>query len=244
MKTSILLFIILIAGTACMFTSDTHNGPAKKETRTATGFEAIRVGGAFEVTLTQSETYGLIVEAAAGLLPKIKTEVSNGVLVLSTVGDIHTDSAIRVFVSLPNLKRIDGSGASKISCFNRLHSPELHIKSSGADQMQLETDSKNIQITLSGAGNVTLLGSCENLEADLSGAGDLEAFRLETGKAEVYVSGAGNAQVNAQKSINGKVNGAGSITYSGDPADKFIETNGVGTIRHTGKQAGSSEEHE
>jgi hypothetical protein len=234
MKKILLVFIIVAAGTACMFTSDSHSGPMQKETRVVTGFEGIRVGGAFEVTLTQSETYSLVVDAQSTLLPKIKTDVKGGVLEISTSGDISTDSAIRITIGLPNLKSVEGSGASRVLCTNRFRSPSLRIKSSGADVMRLETASKKIEVTLSGAGSITLSGSSEELEADLSGAGDLEALHLETNKTEVFVSGAGHAKVNARSSLSGKVDGAGSITYSGDPSDKFIETNGVGSIIHAG----------
>jgi hypothetical protein len=233
MKKGIITFIILVAVSACMFTVDTHNGPLQKEKRTAKDFEGIRAGGVFEVALTQSDTYSITVETGSRLLPKIKTEVKNGVLVLSTTGDINTDSSIRVNISMPVLKSIEGSGASRIYCMSRFHSPDLRIKSSGADNISMEVESKNLQVTLSGAGSITLNGSCEKLEADLSGAGNLEAHNLETIATEVYVSGAGSASVNAQKSLSGKVNGAGNITYSGDPSDKFIETNGVGSVKHS-----------
>ena len=89
MKKGLITFIILVAVSACMFTADTRNGPLQKEKRTLRDFEGIRTGGVFEVRLTQSDTYSVTVEAGTRLLPKIKTEVKNGVLVLSTTGKQH-----------------------------------------------------------------------------------------------------------------------------------------------------------
>ena len=79
----IFLFIII---SSRGFSQETVINDANAEVRTVTPFSGIKVSGGIDVYLSQGEDYSLAVSASEEKYrDNIKTEVKNGVLVISTI---------------------------------------------------------------------------------------------------------------------------------------------------------------
>ena len=67
-----LLLFITLSSSGCMYMGGIKgNGNVVKETREVSSFDGIKVGGAFNVYLSQSGTESLTIEADENLLPVI-----------------------------------------------------------------------------------------------------------------------------------------------------------------------------
>ena len=77
---------------------------------------------------------------------------------------------------------------------------------------------------------MTLTGSVNELEVKVSGSGDFMGNGLKSNNTQAYVSGSGDIEVNATKSLKARVNGSGDIEYSGSPETSDTKVLGSGSI--------------
>lgn len=118
---------------------------------------------------------------------------------------------------------------------------ELDIDASHVDTFRLEVngaaDGKVYNLAVSdaacdirGAAKLALSGRTDTFACTIDGAGALDAKGLPAQDAKVTINGTGSAAVNAAKSLEATINGAGAVTYYGDPSIVTPRINGVGSV--------------
>jgi hypothetical protein len=211
-----------------------------QQNRTVGDFTGIKAGDSFRIVLNQSDANTVKVDAPDNIQPQVKTEVKDGILIISSEGNIKTDKEIVISIGVKTLSSIEVSGAADLKSENQLVCDKLSIESSGAGEIHLDIKAAEIKADVSGAGDVTLKGTAQMVNATVSGAGDLKASNLEADKAKVKVSGAGDAKVYAKQSLDAEVSGAGDIIYKGTPTDRNVNISGAGSVRES--KSGNGEE--
>jgi hypothetical protein len=189
------------------------SGTAATETRELGEFEAIDIGGAFElvVHVNPDATPRVEVSGDDNIVPKIITKVAGGELDVSVDHwMVRPDRPLKIEIWARSITEIDASGASDISV-EGLHG-------------------ERFELDLSGASESTLSGAVDHFEVDSSGASDLDARALEAKTVEIDLSGAGDAEVWASEKLDAEVSGAGSVRYFGDPAEVDEDVSGAGKV--------------
>jgi hypothetical protein len=211
-----------------------------QQTRTTGDFTGIKAGDSFNINITQSDANTVKVDAPENVLSQIKTEVKDGILVISSEGNLKTDKDITISIGIKTLNSLDVSGAADVRSENQLKTDKLSIESSGAGDVHLDLIAGEIKGSVSGAGDVTMKGTAQLLDISVSGAGELKASELEAEKVKAKVSGAGNAKVYAKQSLDAEVSGAGDVIYKGNPVDRNVNISGAGSVRES--KSGNGEE--
>ena len=207
------------------------NNSVTTQERQVAAFDAIKVGCAINLYVSQGDKQMVKVVTDENLQDRIIVKVDNGTLSLSC-NNIKDATKMNVYVTGVNLSQIDASGASKVTGETLLKSETFGLYTSGASKttLNIETGTFNNEtsgaanntITLvaktantevSGAGNLALKGSAENHKTEVSGAGTLKALEFITDNTDANVSGAGNAKIMARKQLKADLSGAGNITY-------------------------------
>lgn len=175
------------------------SGNVESESRDVSGFDEVELRGVGNLSIRQTGSESLSVEAEDNVLPKITTEVVNGRLILSPEPDtsIQTTEPINYELTVEDLHALKVSG------------------SGGVEAEDIGTD--NLGIDIGGSGAVAISGRADSQEVSISGAGAYRAKDLQSKEAKVDVSGSGSAIVNASEALEAKVSGAGSVEYVGDP---------------------------
>jgi hypothetical protein len=121
---------------------------------------------------------------------------------------------------------------------NRLHidivTPNTHeFHLSGAQDLTLHGyDQDTLEIYVSGAGDIEGQGKARRLEAHISGAGDLKLDQLTVDDAVVSISGAGDARLDARRSSDVWLTGAGDVQFKCRPASTNERKTGFGDISY------------
>lgn len=238
-KMNRLYFKTTVAGMLFLISSSFTTLKAQQQ-REVGDFTGIQAGDPLKIILSQSDQTTVKVDAPENVQSSVKTEVKDGILSISTDGNIPDDQNITILITVKSLNSLENSGIAEIKSENKLICDQLKIVSQGVGNINLEVEAKEIQSTLSGAGHLTLKGSTQVLNTTISGAGGLKASDLEANKVTAVVSGAGDAKVNAIQSLNADVSGAGSIIYKGNPVDRVVNISGVGSVRES--KSGNGEE--
>lgn len=201
-----LVLLFLLAG------CERVDGPATTQTRGVDAFQSIEFRGAGTLDVLVGERQSLVVEGSETTLEGLATEVRNGKLVIESRGRFwERGGRLKVRATLPQLNALTLNGAGEISVTGL---------SGGATAL-----------VLSGAGNLEASGALEKMTAHVNGAGNLDLSRVTAGEAEAQVNGAGSIELNVTGHLTATVNGVGSITYAGKPAQVDTSINGVGSIR-------------
>jgi len=189
------------------------SGVAQTETRKVGPFTRIEGDGAvhFEVSVKPGNAGGAVeITADDNLLHFYSTEVVDGVLKVSHTGSLSPKSRLVVKVAVPALDGVTLEGANRL---------ELTIDSA-----------KPLSVHLSGAGRVRASGKVGPLTLHSEGAGNIDAYDLVAPDVDVHIEGAGKAKVHATESLKAHIEGAGTITYRGDPKTVEKDIEGVGRI--------------
>lgn len=187
------------------------SGNVINEKRDLANFNAIEVGGIFEVEVTANKEFSVEVEADDNLLQYIRTEVKGNTLEIRTEKRISPQGKIRVRVSAPNIENLQVSGASKLSLSN-VKNDSLKVDASGASKIKVD-------------------GETSNLEVELSGASRLDAENLKAENVNVDGSGASSAAVNVSGDLKADLSGASKVTYTGNPRNLEKSTSGASSVK-------------
>jgi hypothetical protein len=194
-----------------------------KQARDLPKVHSVDLRGLGRVLLTVGAQQKVEVEAHEAVLPHVRTEVRDGVLViglrwwLGSVLYLGELGKVVVRVTAPQLRGIRLSGAGEVRSEAALKVEDLDLRLSGAGRVALDLQAHRVEARLSGAGAVEMAGSAEELEIRLSGAGTVRAERLQARRVRIKSSGAGDCRVNASDDLEAEVSGAGSIRYAGRP---------------------------
>jgi hypothetical protein len=209
------LLVILVALAAVSAGCKLHRGMAgsgnrKSERRDLKSFNAIETSGAFRINITCQQPTSFEIEADDNILPLIKTEVRDGILVVSSDQEFHMSKSAVLRISLPDLARLANHGAGDVIIVD-------------ANSNQLELDS-------TGAASINAAGKAKSIAITSAGAGSIDAANLRAEKASVILSGAGSIEVYATEQVDVNISGVGSVTYDGKPKVVNKHISGFGSV--------------
>ncbi len=170
-----------------------------EESRDVSGFDEVELRGVGNLSIEQTGSESLVVEAEEDVLPKLTTEVVNDRLIIGPKPGttVQTTKPINYKLTVEALDALEVSGSGDV------------------EAQGINTD--RLAVTIGGAGDVKAGGEADKQEIDISGSGAYRAENLESKEAKIGVSGAGSAIVNASEKLDANVSGAGSVEYLGDP---------------------------
>ncbi|MBN2566200.1 MAG: DUF2807 domain-containing protein [Candidatus Eisenbacteria bacterium] len=206
------------------------------ETRETGKFDRIRLEGYGTVKVTQGSGHTVTVHADADVMPRVITEVTDGVLVLGLKREGWLEGlrrkklSMRFDVTVEFIRELTLSGVGRIDT-SEIRADEMDVVVSGAGAIEIGAlEAKSLGVVLSGAGSCEIAGKVSSQTLKLSGAGSYMASELDSETASVVVSGAGDATIMVRDTLDAKVSGSGSIRYHGGATVRQRVT-GVGSIR-------------
>ena len=217
--------------------SESGSGNVKSQTRQVSDFHVIEVDYPAQIMITQGKAASVKVEAEDNVLPGLITQVNNGTLNISYKPKdnkyVNATKLVKITIVVKNLDDIQFSSAGELTV-NGLKTDSLNVSLNGAGKVTInEVTTKNLKLDLSGAGSLNANGTADNLDLSMSGFGSFNGADLHGKTASVEISGAGNATVWVDDTLDATVSGAGSIDYYGSPT-VTKDVNGVGGVNSKG----------
>lgn len=201
----------------------------KTEEFTYSDFSGIHIGGAFEVEITQSNSYGVSIMAEEALFRNLDVSKEGDTL------KIHRSKHIswwaqrtrpKARITLPVLKELRLSGATRatISGFNS--SEVFKLDMSGASRISGEITTGDTVFELSGASRARLTGSAKDTIIKISGASRMDLRGFSVGNAAVRLSGASHVALKIDGRLDARLSGASHFGWIGNPVMGDIRTSG------------------
>ena len=138
---------------------------------------------------------------------------------------------VSIVVCTPTLLKIDSEGLGSIT-IDSLKTPSLRIDSEGVCNLNIKgLTTEELKVESSGVGNIELQGVAKTAELECDGVGNINAEELKAEEVKAEVNGVGSISCFASQRIQGDINGVGSLKYGGNPSEKKLQRNGVGSIK-------------
>lgn len=228
------------------------SGQVTVQTYPLRDFAEVALTSAGRLLVSQGD-YAVSATAEDNVLPSLRVEIHDGVLVLGRDVDwtdgVRPTVPVEFRVSLPAARavrvagsgeaaigdvtgealglRVSGSGAIRAGT---LRTASLDIAVSGSGDVQVSAlHSRALRCNVSGSGGVSIAGEAEAVTIEVNGVGLYRGLELRSAVVDVAVRGNGKALVWAEKKLAASITGNGRVTYRGAPVVE-ASTQGNGQV--------------
>jgi hypothetical protein len=232
------------------------SGNVKSESRSVSGFNQVELDGTGDLTIQQTGTESLTIQAEDNILPLITSNVSDGRLTIGmsalpfgifiprkpihyllTVSDLNdvslagSGSVTIDSLTASNLSvNIGGSGVVAIS---QLRAPNVHLSVGGSGTIKIaDLTATTLNAAIGGSGSMSLAGQTQQQTITIGGSGSYQAGNLTSAEAAINVGGSGSASVDVTNTLNVSIGGSGSVTYCGGNPAVTQHISGSGSLQH------------
>ena len=215
MKQILFLFFTLIIISSCSHT--TGSGNIISEPRPAGNFDAITVGGGFEVEVKIGPVTSVVVEADDNIIKYIETQTIGNTLKISTE-DLHNYNNVhmKVFITTPSLKMIRSSASAEVVVQDVLvNTGKSTFKASSGSSIKTAVDAPEVEADASSGASITLEGKTQSYTSEASSGAEIKSRDLLSENTTVKVSSGASAKVHASVSLNATASSGASVTYHG-----------------------------
>ncbi len=206
---------------------------AVSERRDVGQFHGVEFRGHGTVYLASGYDYEVRLEGEAALLKDYETVVDSGMLIIRSDSWLKfwRKKPITVYVSMPLVSKVSVSGSGSIVGESTIYSDTLTLELKGSGEIDLDVEAEQLGSIVSGSGEIRLSGSAKALRHTIAGSGDLNAFRLETERSEIKITGSGNCELSASNRLEVLISGSGTVFYRGDPRTVSQVVSGSGKVK-------------
>ncbi|SOE20930.1 Phage shock protein PspC (stress-responsive transcriptional regulator) [Spirosomataceae bacterium TFI 002] len=177
-------------------------------------FDSIELSGSFQAIITQADSFSVEVVADRDRdLSDVDVDKDGSRLSFEFTDNFFTDrDRVVVFITMPDIKDLDLSGASRIKVLNYENSGKMNVELSGASVAALDLEIDNLNMEINGASRAELIGRVSKLDLDVSGASRAETKRCIITTANVESSGASRVTLGKVTNLTSDSSGASRIS--------------------------------
>lgn len=207
---TLILCLSLLA--ACSRQEIRGEGAFKKETRDVKTFTGLEVDGNYNINGQTGNKQILYIASNENLLPYINTDVSSGVLHVTTNSSYDLVPTAEQMISF------------SVQQFNSL-------KMSGACTLQFPNlNTETFDLTIFGSHRLYLSGKVVEMNISSNGSSSINAKDLAVDKVTIKLIGSGQIVVSPKQELNVEINGSGTVTYFGKEPKVTQTINGSGKV--------------
>lgn len=185
-------------------------------------FERIHVRGPATLEIRQGGSPEVTVTAIDHVLADVVLDVTDGTLFIEVPEGLEVDD-VSFDVTTERLHGIHSEHAVRVVA-SGLTVGELLIRARGAgsDYHLVGLSAEELTIDVRGALNALVAGRAERQTVDIDGAANYDAGKFRTAMADLRLRGENSSKVWVTDRLEVDIDGAGSVTYRGNPT-KYID---------------------
>ncbi|MHA2407299.1 MAG: GIN domain-containing protein [Candidatus Ranarchaeia archaeon] len=190
-------------------------------------FTSVDAASGFEVAISQSNSYSILVEADDNVMEYIEVRKSGDTLVIGVKwGYSFSSVTLNVEITMPELHSLELSGGTRgiLGEFNSNN--QFSVDLSGGSTLRGEfVTSEDVELDLSGGSVSTgLVGEANDLTIDASSGSVLDLSNFTVHNVNVELSGGSISTINLDGRLDADLSGGSQLWYIGDPTLGSIET--------------------
>ena len=203
--------VILLGGWA-PFGTVVGSGNLVTKEEFITDFTSVDAGNGFDVEISQSSSYSVLITADDNILDNIDVSKSGDTLKVGIDWGVSFDSVtLKIKIEMPEIQSLELSGGSQ-------------------GKMEEISSTDPITVNLSGGSQLVGFGEAGDLLIDMSSGSQLDFTDFTGQDVSIELSGGSQATINLDGTLDADLSGGSQLYYIGDPTLGNIETSGGSTI--------------
>jgi len=250
---AVLVAVFLTSGllVGCIGDIITGSGNILTEEMDFSEFTQLEVSSAFDVEITQSDSYSVSITADDNLFDYIQvSKVGETLKIGLRTVNIRWPATLQANVTMPQLSGLNLSGATSGTASGFSSTENLDIEVSGASSLELteisagdamlnisgasdvigDMAASDVNLIIDGASTVQLEGSGNDIVAIVSGASRIRLGDFTVNNADVSLSGASSGTINLSGQLDADLSGASNLEYIGEPTLGTLNITGASTL--------------
>lgn len=205
--TSLVLVAVVVAGcTAVRGSGDVITIDVPIE-----GVSRLSVSHSFEVNVTVGEQPSLTLRVDDNLEASLSVGMDGDTLRIGLEPrTVVSNATLEADLTVTSLEAIEGSGTVDIHLAT-LTGSDFDLQIDGASELDGALEFGSMTGEISGASNLSLSGQVGTVDIGASGASDLALLELEVDDLRIRLSGASDAEITVNDSIEASLSGASSL---------------------------------
>ena len=220
--------VVLLSGCGILVTTR-DAGPLTTKEFDLKDFDVVEIGSAFRFDISRSDSYKVEVTANENAFKHIRVDTAGKTLRVGTdwVPLSFGNRPLEAKITMPELVRLDVSGASRGIAKGFVSDNQTTTHVSGASTLEIEMEAKEFSGTLSGSSEVNATVRSSASRFDLSGASRIR-LDSQTGDFRFKASGASTGTGNVKASSTSiDLMGSSDIRISGSGGDLKLTGSGA-----------------
>jgi hypothetical protein len=234
LRVILVLFLMAALLVACIPGGITGSGEIVTHEESFTGFDRLDISHAFDVDVRQGSDYSVIIRVDDNIEKYLEVKKQGSTLKIGMQPNLNLsfgNTTMEAEITMPELVGLNTSGASSVTITGFESSDDFDAELSGASTLRGDIEAGDVRFEISGASSLILTGSGDNLRLDISGASDADLEEFPVEDARIELSGASNATVNVNGTLDVEASGASDLYYVGEPSLGDIDTSGASSIK-------------
>jgi len=239
MRTKTVLIGLIIAS-VLLTSCDTETVRASEEVSSLDysipNYSQLEVSNAFNVYVTFSETEeGIRIEANENLHNRVvvKRDGNSLKIKLKNFTKVKGNATLNAYIFTKSIDEFDLSGASVVTLENEWIHNDGKVELSGSSSFKGAVSTERLTVDLSGASTIDVFGTTKVLNADLSGSSNIRDFDLSVDHLKIDLSGASEAFLLINETIDIEASGASTLHYKGNALITNEELSGASEIKNS-----------
>ncbi|GET32730.1 lipoprotein [Prolixibacter bellariivorans] len=206
------------------------NGNVVKVDRHLTGFDEISVSSGLDLYISQGDNESVVVEADENLQDIIMTKVDGNRLKLYVDKSIRNAKAMKVHVTVKDLKELRASAGSDVVSQTGLTVSSLEIGVSSGSDVKMEVYADQLSGGTSSGSDLTLRGKAKNFHADSSSGSDINAYDLTAEDCTAEASSGSDIRLTVNGNFEAHASSGADIYYKGTPTSINTHSSSGGDV--------------
>ncbi|MEN9335239.1 MAG: hypothetical protein RLZZ500_226 [Bacteroidota bacterium] len=192
------------------------NGNVTTEKREIkTEFTGIEASTGLEVEVSQGDAIKVEVETDSNLQPYVITKVEGSLLKLYVDHNINNAEVLKVYVTLPNLKKVDCNSGSNVHFNTTIKGTHLDLNASSGSHLEGKLEYDTVKAETTSGSSMDIKGIALELNTSSSSGSTLEADQLVANAVQADASSGSSIRVQASLKLNASASSGASVHYSG-----------------------------
>lgn len=223
MKTTkiVLLFLVLISTTSCMFDGfgiQGNRNVVRQDRSIQEEFSKIKVSQGINLYLTQGDQIDLNVEVDENILELLKTEVVGDELRIYFEKNVSRTKARNVYLVATTIEGIKTSSGAHVKNMGSIITHKLDLNSSSGSGLSLEDiEAKEVVCSSSSGSKIYLTGETKSFKSNASSGSHIDADKLTTKFSQADVSSGAGISTRVTDELTAHASSGGNVSYVGNP---------------------------
>lgn len=181
-------------------------------------FDSVEASEGLDIIINQNNDQTITVEADENLHDLILTEIKGNTLKIHCKKNIGRATSKKVFVSLPDIKKLESNSGADVWSMGVIKANTLHLKTSSGADIEVEVETTDLYLETSSGSDIEVSGKTTNVTAHASSGSDIDAAQLEAINASAEATSGADITVYSSEKIDIRSNSGGDVSYRGNPA--------------------------